>query len=154
MRAIAEARVGGPLLSFLNNETWMEAPFVEGGVLIGDAGGWTDPIIGCGLSSAYRDARMVRDVLLGSDDWSPAAFGGYAQERKERLRRLRFIGDIITGFFAQFDAVGQARRRRFNEKAQTEPAMLAHLIANLAGPESQPPQMFSPAHRAYLLDVA
>jgi 2-polyprenyl-6-methoxyphenol hydroxylase-like FAD-dependent oxidoreductase len=149
--AIAGAKAGGPMLSFLNNETWTDSPAVEGAVLIGDAGGWTDPIIGCGLSSAYRDARMARDVLLGSSNWSPAAFAGFAEERTERRRRLRFISDIVTEMFCEFGDVGRARRLRFQRESQTDQTMLSHLIANLAGPEAQPPEMFTPEHRAHLL---
>ena len=38
-------------------------PFVPGVVLIGDAAGHDDPIIGQGLSIAYRDVRIVRDLM-------------------------------------------------------------------------------------------
>jgi len=152
-KVIAGARAAGPLLAFLNNETWSDAPFVEGGVLIGDAAGWTDPVIGCGLSSAYRDARIVAETLLASRDWSPAAFAPYAAERSERLRRLRVIGDITTGFFCEFGELGRRRRRRFNETVQTDPLMSAHLVANLAGPDAQPPEMFTAEHIAYALNA-
>jgi len=150
---IAGAGAAGPMLAFLNNETWSDAPFVEGGVLIGDAAGWTDPVIGCGLSSAYRDARLIAETLLGSRDWSPAAFAPYAAERSERLRRLRVIGDITSGFFCEFGELGRRRRRRFNETVQTDPLMSAHLVANLAGPDAQPPEIFTAEHVAYALDA-
>src|SRR5262249_46227895 len=138
---------------FLNNETWTDRPFVQGGVLIGDAAGWTDPIIGCGLSSAYRDARTVAETLLESSDWSPAAFAPYAAERTERLRRLRVVGEIFTGLFCAFGETGQRRRRRFNETAATDPLMTAHLVANSAGPDAQPPEMFTAEHVAYVLEA-
>lgn len=150
-RVIAGARPAGPMLAFLNNETWADRPFVEGGVLIGDAAGWTDPIIGCGLASAYRDARMVAETLLGARDWSPAAFAPYAAERAERLRRLRVISEIFTGLYAAFGETGRQRRRRFNATAASDPAMTAHSVAGLAGPEAQPPEMFTAEHVAYVL---
>jgi 2-polyprenyl-6-methoxyphenol hydroxylase-like FAD-dependent oxidoreductase len=150
-KAIADGGAAGPMLAFLNNETWTDAPLVEGGVLIGDAAGWTDPIIGCGLSSAYRDARIVAETLLASRDWSPSAFEPYAAERTERLRRLRVTGEIVTGLFCEFGELGRRRRRRFNETQRTDPLMSAHLVANLAGPEAQPPQMFTPEHVAHVL---
>ena len=152
-KALADAQAAGPMLAFLNNETWTDAPYVEGGVLIGDAAGWTDPIIGCGLSSAYRDARLVAEALLASRDWSCATFQPYAAERTERLRRLRVVGDIVTGLFCEFGELGRRRRRRFNETVQTDPLMSAHLVANLAGPDAQPPEMFTPAHVAYALEA-
>jgi 2-polyprenyl-6-methoxyphenol hydroxylase-like FAD-dependent oxidoreductase len=152
--AVAGARPAGPMLSFLNNETHAERPFVEGGVLIGDAGGWSDPLIGCGLSSAYRDARMVSEILLGSDDWSPAAFAPYAEERNERFRRLAFIAGLLSAQFCEFGEAGRTRRRRWFEAQRADESMLAHLAANLAGPETQPPELFTPQHRAHVLGDA
>jgi 2-polyprenyl-6-methoxyphenol hydroxylase-like FAD-dependent oxidoreductase len=152
--AIAAARPAGPMITFLNNETVAESPFTEGGVLIGDAAGWTDPLSGCGLSSAYRDARIVSEILLASDDWSPAAFAPYAAERGERLRRLRFITEIEATLTCDFEERGRARRRQFFDRLPSEPALAAHLIANLAGPESQPAEVYTPAHRAYVLGEA
>ncbi len=152
--AIASARPAGPLITFLNNETVAETPFVEGGVLIGDAAGWTDPLSGCGLSSAYRDARIVSEILLASDDWSPAAFAPYAAERTERLRRLRFISAMESTLTCDFEERGRARRRQFFARMPSEPAIAAHLVANLAGPESQPPEVYTAAHRAFVLGGA
>ncbi|HXU99475.1 MAG TPA: NAD(P)/FAD-dependent oxidoreductase [Caulobacteraceae bacterium] len=152
--AIAGARPAGPLITFLNNETEAETPFMTGGVLIGDAAGWTDPLSGCGLSSAYRDARVVSEILLASDDWSPAAFAPYGEERRERLRRLRFVTEIESALFCDFEERGRARRRQFNARMATEPAIAAHVLANLAGPESQPAEAYTPAHRAFVLGEA
>ena len=45
-----------------------------------------------------RDARRAfgqRHAARG-DDWSPAAFAGYIEERAERMRRLRFFADVVT----------------------------------------------------------
>ncbi|HXQ15761.1 MAG TPA: NAD(P)/FAD-dependent oxidoreductase [Caulobacteraceae bacterium] len=149
--AIAGGRQAGPLVTFLNNESSTEAPFVEGGVLIGDAAGWTDPIIGCGLSSAYRDARIVSEVLLGSSDWSPSAFADYAAERKERHRRIKFVSEVTTTLNTTFDQAGRDRRRRFFERAPTDPQVGGLLVANLAGPEAMPPEFYTSSHRAYLV---
>ncbi|MFI5281368.1 MAG: FAD-dependent monooxygenase, partial [Gemmatimonadales bacterium] len=149
--AIAGARQAGPLVTFLNNESSTETPFVEGGVLIGDAAGWTDPIIGCGLSSAYRDARIVSEIMLGSSDWSPSAFADYATEREERHRRVRFVSDVTTTLNTSFDQAGRDRRRRFLERAPTDPLVGGLFVANIAGPEAQPPEFYTPAHRAYIL---
>ena len=149
--AIAGARQAGPLVTFLNNESGTDAPFAEGGVLIGDAAGWTDPIIGCGLSSAYRDARIVSEVMLGSSDWSPSAFADYAAERKERHRRIKFISDVTTTLNTTFNQAGRDRRRRFFERAPADPQIGGLLVANLAGPEAMPSEFYTSAHRTYLL---
>jgi 2-polyprenyl-6-methoxyphenol hydroxylase-like FAD-dependent oxidoreductase len=142
------------LVTFLNNETIAEIPFTAGGLLIGDAAGWTDPLSGCGLSSAYRDARVASEILLASDDWSPAAFASYAQERKERLRRLRFITELGSTLNCDFEERGRARRGQFLARLASEPEVAAHVIANLAGPESQPAEVYTPAHRAFVLGEA
>ncbi len=151
---IAGARAAGPLITFLNNETVAERPLTKGAVLIGDAAGWTDPLSGLGLSCAYRDARIVSEILLASDDWSDTAFASYALERNERLRRLRFVTEIESTLFCDFEDLGRARRRQFFDRLPSEPNLAAHLIANLAGPESQPPEAYTPAHRAYVLGEA
>ncbi len=152
--AIAGARPAGPMITFLNNETVAERPFTKGAVLIGDAAGWTDPLSGLGLSCAYRDARIVSEILLASNDWSDAAFAPYAVERNERLRRLRFVTEIESTLFCDFEERGRTRRRQFFDRLPSEPNLAAHLIANLAGPESQPPEAYTPAHRAYVLGEA
>ncbi|HSZ50464.1 MAG TPA: NAD(P)/FAD-dependent oxidoreductase [Caulobacteraceae bacterium] len=149
--AIAGARPAGPMRVFLNNETAAETPFTEGAVLIGDAAGWTDPLSGCGLSSAYRDTRAVSEILLTSGDWSAAAFAPYAAERNERLRRLRFITEIESALTCDFAERGRARRRQYVERLPSEPTLSAHLIANLAGPECQPAEVYTAAHRAFVL---
>ena len=78
------------------NDTWVDQPAAAGVVLVGDAAGWSDPILGEGLSVALRDVRSVTDALRGSDDWSPEIFAAYAEERAEQMRRLRFCADVLT----------------------------------------------------------
>ncbi|HEY6578018.1 MAG TPA: NAD(P)/FAD-dependent oxidoreductase [Rhizomicrobium sp.] len=153
-RAIAGATSAGPFGAFINNETVSATPFIGGAVLIGDAAGWTDPLSGCGLSSAYRDARVVSEILLASDDWSAGAFAPYAEERNERLRRLRFITEIESTLTCDFEDLGRARRRQFFERLPLEPTLASHLIANLAGPEAVPADIYTSAHRAYVLGGA
>ena len=87
-------------------------------MLIGDAAGHNDPIIGQGLSITYRDVRIVRDVLLGSDDWSPAAFAAYGEERRERMRRLRFVATLQSRLENEFGEEAEARRQRAYERAR------------------------------------
>ena len=70
------------------DDTWTATPYADGVVLIGDAAGHNDPIIGEGLSIAMRDARTVRDLVLDGAR-KPADFAPYGEERVERMRRLR-----------------------------------------------------------------
>src|SRR3954451_15230296 len=59
-----EARPRPGWASFPMGDTWSERPYVQGAVLIGDAAGYSDPIIGQGLTVAVRDARLVGEALL------------------------------------------------------------------------------------------
>ena len=71
-------------------DTWCDRPFVDGVVLVGDAAGHNDPLIGQGLSITSADVRSVTGALLSTDDWSaPGLFDDYGRERAERMRRLR-----------------------------------------------------------------
>jgi len=88
--AIAVGRPAGPLLAYFNNDSWTERPYAPGVVLIGDAAGWNDPIVGLGLSISYRDVRIVSEALNGGGDWNADIFGAYGDERFERMRRLRW----------------------------------------------------------------
>ncbi len=69
--AIAAGRPIGPCLVYPNNDTWIDAPYADGVLLIGDAAGRNDPITGQGLSITHRDVRIVRDLLLAERNWTP-----------------------------------------------------------------------------------
>ncbi len=151
---LAAATPAGPLLTFLNNESRAECLAVEGALLIGDAGGWSDPVIGQGLGSAYRDVRIVSGILLSNPDWSAAMFAPYEAERRERVRRLAHVAELMTRLYADFDEPCRARRARYFERAGSDPAMMAVGGAIALGPDGLPPEAFTPEHRAYVLDMA
>jgi menaquinone-9 beta-reductase len=116
-------------------------------VLVGDAAGYNDPIIGQGLPITLRDVRMVRDALLGARAWSPAIFEGYAEERRERLRRLRLAARFIQRLHAGFEGAALARRLHALGVLEREPALgLPVLQAVFAGPETVAPEWFTPAY--------
>jgi 2-polyprenyl-6-methoxyphenol hydroxylase-like FAD-dependent oxidoreductase len=82
-------------------------------VLIGDAGRWSDPIIGQGMSVTFRDVHMITDVMTSTADWTVEAFAPYREERRERMRRLRFASNgsyLLNGFGP--DAIERRRRLR------------------------------------------
>ncbi|HRD45364.1 MAG TPA: FAD-dependent monooxygenase [Caulobacter sp.] len=152
--ALVAGEPAGPVLSYFNNDSWTDTQAAEGVVLVGDAAGWNDPICGLGLSITYRDVRIVRDVLLGGDDWSPAAFGAYAEERAERMRRLRFAASLTSVIDAEFGDEARARRRRYFERSSADPSLGMHGFAVMAGPETLPAEVFTPEHRARVLESA
>ena len=151
---LATAQPAGPCSYYLGSDAWVDNPAVEGAVLVGDAAGWSDPIIGEGLSVALRDARSVVDVLLASDDWSPAAFQSYAVERAERMRRLRVAGHVTTQIRGTFTPEGRSRRIAFVEQTMTDPLILGLMLSSLIGPETGPPESFDDANVERILALA
>jgi len=144
--AIAQAEPIGPCATYPMYDTYMDQPFVEGGVLIGDAAGWNDPIIGQGLSIAMRDARIVSEILLAdTQHWSPNMFTPYAVERTERLRRLRISARLTTDMRATFTPAGAARRAIWFTKMMEDPLLAAAALCPLVGPEAMPAEGFEPA---------
>lgn len=124
-------------------DTWSDRPYAPGVVLIGDAAGWNDPIIGQGLSIAVRDVRLLAAALLGTTDWSPAAFEDYARERVERMRRLRATADAVTRLRCDFTPHGEERRRAAFARFVADPAARLPIAASLVGPEVLPPESFT-----------
>lgn len=109
-----QARPVGPCAGYPMLDSWAETPVVEGVALIGDAAGFSDPVIGEGLSIALRDARVVSEALTSSDDWSPSTLAGYVDERAERMRRLRFAAQLFTDCHEPGLATAEERRRRMD----------------------------------------
>ncbi|MCR5878518.1 FAD-dependent monooxygenase [Phenylobacterium sp. J367] len=150
--ALVSGKPAGPLFAYVNADSWTDEPCAPGVVLIGDAAGWNDPIIGLGLSITYRDVRLVSDILKATDDWARVDFGAYAEERAERMRRLRFVGQITAAIDMEFGEAARARRRSLFERSAADPGLKAHAFAVMAGPESLPSELFTDAHRARVLE--
>ncbi|MEH3036233.1 MAG: NAD(P)/FAD-dependent oxidoreductase [Sphingomonas adhaesiva] len=147
--AIANGSPAGPLFAYYNNCSVAERPHAPGAVLIGDAAGWNDPILGLGLSITYRDVRIVSGILKtegGRPDFRP-----YAVERAERMRRLRAAAELQAGLDMEFGEPARERRRRYHEECAEDPALGMHGVAVLAGPETVPPDVFTAEHRARVL---
>ena len=149
--ALANAAAAGPLYSYFNNDSWTDEPFAPGVVLIGDAAGWNDPIVGLGLSITYRDVRIVSDILKSTEDWSPKSFAPYAEERAERMRRLRFAAGLQAALDMEFGEAARERRRSYHERSAADPSLGMHGFAVMAGPEVPPPEIFTEAHRLRVL---
>jgi 2-polyprenyl-6-methoxyphenol hydroxylase-like FAD-dependent oxidoreductase len=110
--ALADGRPAGPLAAYQMTDTWTDVVASNGVVLIGDAAGWSDPVIGQGMAVTFRDVHMVSDIITNEIGWSSSAFGSYAKERRERMRRLRFAS--AAGYLRHgLDENGAAQRRRF-----------------------------------------
>jgi 2-polyprenyl-6-methoxyphenol hydroxylase-like FAD-dependent oxidoreductase len=143
--------VRGPCAAFPMNDSWTRWPLVEGALLVGDAAGYNDPIIGQGLSLALRDARVVAQLLAGGSDWSPRALRPYADGRHERMRRLRITAELMTRLRCTFTPEGRERRRRVYERFAADPAERRPLAASLVGPDAPAAEVFSPAAGEWML---
>jgi 2-polyprenyl-6-methoxyphenol hydroxylase-like FAD-dependent oxidoreductase len=139
--AVAKAVPAGPCATYPGDDTWTDAPFGPGVVLIGDAAGHNDPIIGQGLSIAMRDARIVRDLVLDGAR-QPADFAPYAEERTERMRRLRFGADVMSVTQAEACDNLTARRQFVASKlGSMDPEYFPILVGFFAGPETIPEEL-------------
>ncbi|MBL8553839.1 MAG: FAD-dependent monooxygenase [Phenylobacterium sp.] len=142
-RHLVAGEPAGPLYSYFNNDSWTDAPFAPGVVLVGDAAGWNDPILGLGLSITYRDVRIVSELLKGADDWTHLSFATYAEERSERMRRLRFAARMQAALDMEFGDEARARRARVFAMSAADPSFKVQGFAVMAGPEALPPEAFT-----------
>ena len=134
----------GPCATYPGDDTWTDTPFADGVVLIGDAAGHNDPIVGQGLSIAMRDARIVRDLILDGAR-QQADFASYGQERFERMRRVRLIADVVSVTCAEDADNRMARLAFFGEKmASMDPEVFPLVAGFMTGPETVPDQLVDP----------
>jgi 2-polyprenyl-6-methoxyphenol hydroxylase-like FAD-dependent oxidoreductase len=110
---LGDVAPAGPCATFSGEQTWCEQPFADGVVLLGDAGGYDDPVDGQGLSLALRDVRHLSELLLAAGDWTVAALRPYGQQRAERLRRMHRVSRTYAALMTTFTPDGRARRDRF-----------------------------------------
>jgi menaquinone-9 beta-reductase len=149
--ALANATPVSHCYSYPNEDTWCDQPYSEGLVLIGDAAGHNDPIIGQGLSITMRDVRLVTEALLSSEAWTSSIFAGYAEERRERLRRLRFAAELQATLDGEFGPEASARRRRSRQRQAADPSLSLPFLSVMVGPEMIPPFAFEDVVREKLL---
>ena len=138
-----DVRPVGGCASYPMEDTWCGRPYAPGVVLVGDAAGWNDPIIGQGLSIAIRDTRLVAQALLAEPVWGPEVFAAYATERAERMRRLRATAEAATRLRADFTPEGRRRRRAAFDRFASDPAARLPIAAGLVGPDMLPPEAFT-----------
>ena len=149
--AIAAGRPIGPCLVYPNNDTWIDTPYAQGVLLIGDAAGRNDPITGQGLSITHRDVRIVRDLLLGEARWTPETFASYGAERKERMRRLRIAARISAVVEAEFTDAARSRRQRVAAKRRAMAPESFATLTPFVGPDTLPADCYSDEAVAALL---
>ncbi|CDX21851.1 2-polyprenyl-6-methoxyphenol hydroxylase-like oxidoreductase [Mesorhizobium sp. ORS 3324] len=107
------ARQAGPLASFDGSHRWVDRPYRDGVVLIGDTAAATDPAWGRGLSRTLRDVRLLRDRLLENSDWRSAA-EAYASDHDDFYGRMRRLEAMETALlFERGEAADRRREHAF-----------------------------------------
>jgi 2-polyprenyl-6-methoxyphenol hydroxylase-like FAD-dependent oxidoreductase len=141
---VVSATPAGPCATYPGDDTWTDLPAVDGVVLIGDAAGHNDPVIGQGLSIAVRDARLVHELVLDGAR-SAADFAPYGEERAERMRRLRLIADVVAVAQAEEADNRDARRAQMGEwMATMDPEVFPLVVGCFAGPDTVPDELVDP----------
>lgn len=142
---LANARPAGPCQGYPNADTWVDRPMAPGAVLIGDAAGHNDPTIGQGISIALRDVRLVSDALASNDRWSSDIFLAYADERRERMRRLRVTAQQFSKFRCEYTDEARAWRRTAANRLLNDPSLGVPFLVPLKGPDALPDDVYEPA---------
>lgn len=153
-QAWAQAVPAGPCRTFDAGDSWTERPCTDGVVLIGDAGGHSNPLIGQGLAMALRDAAEVADILLGGGVWEPAAFARYGSERAERLHRNRVVSQLYAATEVSFGAPARALRRDVRERLRADPSLYAAVLPIFTGPDTLPVHARTEQFRRRYLGIA
>lgn len=104
-------KAAGPLASFECADAWVERPYRDGVALVGDAAASSDPCWGQGLSLSMRDARVLSDELLGSEDWQEAG-ERYAARHDEHYGSVHMVSGWFYDMFERRGPEAEARRAR------------------------------------------
>ena len=108
---LVDAQPHGPLATFDGAHRWVERPYRDGVVLVGDAAGASDPSWGSGLSRTLRDVRLLRDALTADEDW-PRAADAYAERHDAFWEPLRDAERLSAAALMAVGPEGAARRER------------------------------------------
>lgn len=151
-KEMSQAKPAGPCGSFIVDDSWTGQPYVDGVVLMGDTAGWSNPVTGQGLAIAMRDARIITDLFLEAQGaWSTAHSRRYADERSERMRRLRHASALIDLVMAHGQSDRAARRKVMFKRMHHNPMLGKALDACHLGPWNVPEAAFTPSHLVELV---
>jgi 2-polyprenyl-6-methoxyphenol hydroxylase-like FAD-dependent oxidoreductase len=132
-RWFENVELAGPFATFDGAARWVEHPYRDGIVLIGDAAGATDPTWGEGLARTLRDVRLLRDRLLADDDWDRAA-GAFADDHDDFFRRMLRLGEMRGELMFAAGPDADARRDRAFAAQKADPSVLPDTLG--LGPDA------------------
>jgi 2-polyprenyl-6-methoxyphenol hydroxylase-like FAD-dependent oxidoreductase len=107
----AQAKGLGPLAAFDAGYTWVDHPYRDGVVLLGEAAAVSDPSFGQGMSLTLRDARVLRDAVLKHSDWDQAGHF-YAEQHDTYFQRMHTVCCWLRNLFQEPGPEGDARRQK------------------------------------------
>jgi 2-polyprenyl-6-methoxyphenol hydroxylase-like FAD-dependent oxidoreductase len=132
--AFSDAIPAGPVAFFPNADVWSSVVSADNTVLIGDAAAANDPSVGHGLSIAFRDVRVIRDLLLNESNWN-LALTSFADGRHHYYEVLRahaqWLGILVTEEGRDADR----RRERFAIARETDPSAGGFSLIFARGPD-------------------
>ena len=127
------ATPAGPCATFTCEDAWVDRPYGDGVVLIGDAGGYNNPLIGQGLSLAVRDAGVLTNLLRAEGGSMPEILQSCGAERSERLRRARVSCLVDSWANDGFRVQDPQERSRLYERTQAHEVLAALMDAQWKG---------------------
>jgi menaquinone-9 beta-reductase len=133
LRAGAEAeyyskgKAVGSLATFNGAATWVEHPYKDGVVLIGDAAAASDPSLGQGLSLTVRDVRVLRDQLLEHENWDEAGHA-YAEEHDRYYGIYHTFEQWMTQILYETGPEADARRERVMPLWEEDPSRATDIL--------------------------
>lgn len=144
-----------PAAAFPANDTWADTVLAPGVVLLGDAGGYNDPIIGQGLSLALREAGDLAELLVDlreqGGSWAPTDLAPYERQRATRHRRARATAVLHRELFCRFGPEFAARRTAALARIGADTDLAAAFIAGFVGYDTDDEGAFSDERRAAIL---
>lgn len=129
---LADAKSIGPLASFDASDKWVEHPYRDGVVLVGDAAATSDPTYGQGLSFAMHAARVLRDELTNNSDWE-AAGHRYAEQHQRSFHACHVVEGWFRALFQDPSPEAAALRTRTMPLIAEDPTRVPDHI--LSGPD-------------------
>jgi menaquinone-9 beta-reductase len=135
---LAGGRPITPVATHASVDTWTDQPCADGVLLVGDAAGYNDPIIGQGLSLTMADLRDTAAVILAGGR-RPTDFAAYGDARADRFAKLRLASQTMAEMMCSFGDEAAARRLRGLPMLGVDETVGALAAAMFAGPEVLPP---------------
>jgi 2-polyprenyl-6-methoxyphenol hydroxylase-like FAD-dependent oxidoreductase len=133
----ADAHSVGPLASFDVSDYWVEHPYRDGVVLVGDAAATSDPTYGQGLSFALHAARVLRDELTNNSDWDVAGHR-YAEQQQRNFRTCHTVEGWSRTLFQDPSPESAALRARAMPRIAEDPTRVPdHIFSGPGLPLSE-----------------